>query len=93
MKLSYERGALADFEDSFLYIAADNPEAAGRLVARIEDAAARIAASPYLGEATRRTRFRRFTVGNYLIVYEVGKDEMVNHYVRHCARRRPWEGE
>jgi len=28
-----------------------------------------------------------------LIVYEVGTDEVVIHYVRHGARRRPWEGE
>jgi toxin ParE1/3/4 len=93
MKLRYERGALADLDEIFAHIAADNREAAGRLVARIEDMAARIAASPYIGEATRRVGFRRFPVGNYLIVYEVGKDEVVIHYVRHGARRRPWEGE
>src|ERR1043166_457458 len=32
-------------------------------------------------------------VGNYVIVYEVGKDEVVILYVRHGARRRPWKGE
>jgi len=93
MKLRYERGALADLEEIFAYIAADNPEAAARLVARIEEVTARIAASPYIGEATRKSGFRRFPVGNYLIVYEVGEDEVVVHYVRHGARRRPWEGE
>ena len=35
MKLRYERGALADLEEIFAYIAADNPEAASRLVVRI----------------------------------------------------------
>lgn len=65
----------------------------GDLVARIEQAIARIAETPYLGEATRKSGFRRFPVGNYLIVYEVGQDEVVIHYVRHGARRRPWEGE
>jgi toxin ParE1/3/4 len=44
MKLRYERGALADLEEIFEYIAADNRAAAARLVARIEDAANRIAA-------------------------------------------------
>jgi plasmid stabilization system protein ParE len=48
---------------------------------------------PYMGEATRKSGFRRFPVGNYLIVYEVGQDEVVIHYIRHGARRRPWEGE
>lgn len=28
-----------------------------------------------MGEATRKSRFRRFPVGNYLIVYEVGTDK------------------
>ena len=93
MKLRYERGALADLDEIFAYIAADNPEAAARLVAHIEDVAARIATQPFMGEATRKSGFRRFPVGNYLIVYEVGRDEVVIHYVRHGARRRPWEGE
>jgi hypothetical protein len=44
-----------------------------------------------MGEATRKSNFRRFPVGNYLIVYEVGEDEV--HYVRHGAQRRPWEDE
>jgi toxin ParE1/3/4 len=93
MKLRYERGALADLDEIFAYIASHNPDAAARLVDRIESAARRIAGSPYLGEATRKSEFRRLAVGNYLIVYEVGKDEVVIHYVRHGARRRPWEGE
>ena len=93
MKLRYERGALADLGEIFAYIAQDNPSAAARLVVRIESAAKRIAQSPYIGEATSRTRFRRWPVGNYLIVYEVTEDEVIIHYVRHGARRRPWEGE
>jgi toxin ParE1/3/4 len=93
MKLRYERGALADLDEIFAYIAADNPAAAARLVDRIEDAARRIAATPYMGEATRKSGFRRFPVGNYLVVYEVGKSEVVIHYVRHGARKRPWKGE
>ena len=92
MKLRYERGALADLDEIFPYIARDNREAAARLVARIEQAAARIAETPYMGEATRKSLFRRFPIGNYLIVYEVGQDEVIIHYVRHGARRRPWEG-
>jgi len=49
MKLRYERGALADLDEIFAYIAADNLAAAARLVDRIEDAARRIAATPYMG--------------------------------------------
>ena len=93
MKLRYERGVLADLDEIFAYIAADNREAAARLVARIEDVVKLIAATPYMGEATRKSRCRRFPVGNYLIVYEVGTDEVIIHYVRHGARKRPLEGE
>jgi addiction module RelE/StbE family toxin len=93
MKLRYERGALADLDEIFSYIAKDNPAAAARLVDRFEDVATRIAATPFMGEATRKPGFRRFPVGNYLIVYEIGRDEVVIHFVRHGARRRPWEGE
>ena len=93
MKLRYERGALADLDQIFAHIAEDNRQAAAQLVARIEQVTAQIAEMPYMGEATRKSGFRRFPVGNYLIVYEVGQDEVVIHYVRHGARRRPWEGE
>jgi toxin ParE1/3/4 len=92
-ELRYQRGALADLDEIFAYIARDNEEAAARLVARVEQVAGRIAENPYMGEATRKLRFRRFPVGNYLIVYEVAADEVIIHYVRHGARRRPWEGE
>ncbi len=93
MKLRYERGALADLDEIFAYIAADNRQAAGRVVARIERVTARIAASPQIGGTTRKPGFLRFPVGKYLIVYEVGNDEVIVHYVRHGARPRPWEGE
>jgi toxin ParE1/3/4 len=79
MKLRYGRGALADLDEIFAYVAADNREAAARLVDRIEDAARQLAASPYIGEAIRKSEFRRFPVGNYLIIYEVGKDEVIIH--------------
>jgi plasmid stabilization system protein ParE len=90
---NFKSATLADLDEIFAHIAADNRAAAARLVARIEDVAKRIAATPYMGEATRKSQFRRFPAGNYLIVYEVGTDEVVIHYVRHGARRRPWEGE
>ena len=93
MKLRYERGALADLEEIFAYVAKDNRRAAAQFVARIEQATAEIAEQPYLGAATRHPKFRRFPVGNYLIVYEVELNEVIVHYVRHGARLRPWEGE
>jgi toxin ParE1/3/4 len=92
MRLRYERGGLADLDEIFAYIAADNRQAAGRVVARIERVGKRIAASPRIGESTLKPGFLRFPVGKYLIVYEVGNDEVIVHYVRHGARPRPWGG-
>ena len=37
MKLRYERGALADLDEIFTYIAGENREAAMRLAARFEE--------------------------------------------------------
>jgi len=65
MRLRYERGALADLEAIFAYIAQDNREAAARLVTRIEDAARRTAERPYIGQAAGKSRFRRLPLGNY----------------------------
>ena len=63
------------------------------MIGRIERVAKRIAASPRIGGTPRKPGFLRFPVGKYLIVYEVGNDEVIVHYVRHGARPRPWEGE
>jgi toxin ParE1/3/4 len=93
MKLRYERGALSDLDEIFAYIAQDNPIAAAELVGRIEEVAARISEMPRLGAATKKPQFRKFPVDRYLIVYEVTDSEVIVHYVRHGARRQPWEGE
>ena len=64
MKLRYERGALADLDEIFAYIAADSREAAGRLVARIERVATRIAASPHIGARHASPAFYVFRLAN-----------------------------
>jgi plasmid stabilization system protein ParE len=93
MRLRYERGALADLDELFAYIAKESRAAASQATKRIQEAVARIAASPYIGKETREPRFRQFRVGHYLIVYELNGEEITIFYVRHDARLRPWEGE
>ena len=90
MKLRFERGALADLNDIFAYIAKDNPGAAAQLVARIEQVTRLIAEQPHLGVATRNPKFRRFPVGGYLIMYEVGSNEVIVQFdmARGCGRGR-----
>ena len=92
MKLGFERGALADLNEIFAYIAQNNPEDAPKLVARIEKAAARIAETHTLARRQTSQGSGVFPSA-ILIVYEVGTDQVIIHYVRHGARRRPWEGE
>jgi toxin ParE1/3/4 len=92
MRLRYDRGALADLDQLFAYTA-ENRHAASQIVARIQEVIARITASPYMGKPTHKPGFRQFRVGHYLIVYEVTASEVIIFYIRHDARRRPWEGE
>ncbi|MBV8410796.1 MAG: type II toxin-antitoxin system RelE/ParE family toxin [Alphaproteobacteria bacterium] len=89
-RLRYSRGALADLDDIFRYIARDHPAAAARLVARIEQVANLTAHHPHIGVIVRKPGLRRFPVGKYLIIYEVAADEVIIQYVRHGARRPPW---
>ena len=93
MNLRFERAALDDLDDIFSFVAANNQQAAAHLVRTIEELTKLIAAHPYIGAPTSKAAFRHFRIGRYLIVYEVGKKEIVILYVRHAARSRPWEGE
>jgi addiction module RelE/StbE family toxin len=89
----FNRGALKDLDEIFSYIAARNPAAAVRVVARIEHVAALIGHSPDMGRDTKRAGLKKFPVESYLIVYEVTAEDVIVHYVRDGRRRRPWEGE
>ena len=91
MKVRYERGALSDLAEIFAYIANDDRGAAARLIEQFEGMVGRLGANPRLGSETRRPPFRKFRIGNFLIVYEVTADAVIVHYVRHGARIRPWE--
>jgi addiction module RelE/StbE family toxin len=91
MRVRFNRGALRDLEEIFDYIATVNPRAGAAFVSRIEEAAALIGYAPEIGVKTRRPEFRKFPVGDYLVIYEIMADEVIVQYVRHGARKRPWE--
>jgi addiction module RelE/StbE family toxin len=94
MKVRYTRRALTNIDRIFRSIARDNPDAAARVVARIEGLVSRLADIPYMGEAADIPGIRRLPTSRfpYLIFYEVTADEIIIHHVRHGARR-PWRGE
>ena len=91
MKVRFNRGALQDIGGILDYVAERNPRAAAGLSLQFENAAKLIAAMPEIGSETSRKHFRRLVIGNYLMVYELTGGEAIVHYVRHGARKRPWE--
>lgn len=94
MKVRYTRRALANLNRISRDIARDNPTAAARVVARIENLIGQLADIPHMGEAVDVPRIRRLPATRfpYLIFYEVGAEEVIIHHIRHGARR-PWRGE
>lgn len=70
------------------FIASDSPEAADRLVTRIESSVRSLAASPTRGEAYPLfgPSCRRIIIGNYLVYYEVEENYVVALRVFHAAR-------
>ena len=91
MKVRLNRGALNDIGEILDYIAHRNPRAAAELSLQFENAAKLIGSMPEIGSKTTREHFRRLVIGNYLLVYELAGGEAIIHYVRHGARKRPWE--
>jgi addiction module RelE/StbE family toxin len=92
MKVRYNSQALNDLNEILIYLTERNPVAADRQLSSFESAVRRIGQNPNIGIAIRRN-LRRIVVGKYLIVYSVGIDSIIIEYIRHAARRRPWENE
>ena len=93
MKVRFNRGAFADIAEILDYLAERHPRAAAGLSREFEAAGRLIGEMTDIGALTSRRDFRRLVCGNYLVVYELKLDEAIIHYVRHGARKRPWEGE
>jgi toxin ParE1/3/4 len=81
--------AWQDFRDIGFYIARDNPSAADRLLALIDDKCRMLAANPELGERVPdlvQGQYRRFTVGSYVIYYLPTAEGITVARVLHGAR-------
>ena len=88
MKLRYTRPALADLNAILDYIAAQSPQAAQRVQARIRAVADLLLLHPNMGRRTSDPTIRRMRVMPYpyLICYEPTGTEIITHAVRHSAR-------
>jgi toxin ParE1/3/4 len=88
VKLRYTRPALADVRTILDYIAAQSPQGAPRVQARIQILIDLLLLHPYIGRRTSDPAIRRLATApyQYLIFYEITETEIVIHAVRHAAR-------
>ena len=91
MKLSFGTLALRQIEDIQVYIARDNPIAAARVVARIEEIARFVADNPGVGHETISRYLRAFPINPYpyVIYFRKLRHEVRIVRVLHSARLRP----
>jgi toxin ParE1/3/4 len=89
MKVLYLRGALRDLEAIRNYVARDDPNAARRLVARIEQAASRLENYPLSGRpGPRGTRLLSIPGLPYIIIHRIRDDTVRIVAVFHTSRNR-----
>jgi addiction module RelE/StbE family toxin len=92
MKLRFTTPAQTDLADIYRYISAQNASAAGRVIARLRDVSARLAANPHMGHPSSRKDVRVFSVRTYpyVVFYRIRDDEVEILHFHHTARR-PWD--
>jgi toxin ParE1/3/4 len=92
MKLAIRQEAVADIENIFAWIAADNPAAAISVVRRIREKIGALLTPGFakMGRVGREEGTRELVVGSYIVVYEVREsdDEIIVLAVLHGARDR-----
>lgn len=91
MRIRWLRTALANLDQEAEYIAADDPRAAARIMARIREAVERLATHPWSGRPGRVPGTRESIVPGtpYLVPYRVRGNAVEILRVFHGARRRP----
>ena len=89
MRLRYTRPALSDLASILDYIEERSPQGAAHTQARIQAVIGLLPRYPLIGAPTDDPTIRRViaTPYPYVILYEVGDDEVIVHTVRHSARR------
>lgn len=88
MKIRRLPQAIRDVDDIWLYIAQHDPDAATRLVERLVSSVARLADYPESGPARPEigAGARSITVGNYIVLYRLGRESVDIVRVVHSAR-------
>ena len=88
MRLRYTHPALADLDAILEYIAIHSPRGATRVRSRIRVIIDLLLSHPHIGTQTDDPTIRRVNTSPYpyLAFYEVARDEIIVHAVRHGAR-------
>ncbi len=73
LQVYFTRAAREDLIAIWAHIAEDNPQAADRVLARLEEAASRLADTPQIGPARDDIRpgLRYLVSGSYLLLYRI----------------------
>ena len=88
MRLRYTRAALADLDSILDYVARRSPQGAASIRSRINAIVDLLVSQPQSGVQTENPKLRRATCSPYpyLVFYEIRKDEIIIHAIRHSAR-------
>ena len=91
MRVRWTRRALRTLDGIAAYIAQDSPDAARRIVSRVEDAVEQLALQPSLGRAGRVVGTRELVVSGtpFIVPYSVRAASVEILTVLHAARRWP----
>lgn len=91
MNVRWTRPALRDLEGIGDYVARDNPAAAARLIDRIFEQTAALAANAYRGRVGRAPDTRELVVAStpFIVPYRIRGDDIEILAVFHGARRWP----
>jgi toxin ParE1/3/4 len=89
VKLRYTRRGAAELEMVLDYIAAQSPQGARHVQARIQVIIDLLLQHPRAGQLTSKARLRRMIVSPYpyVVFYAATEEEIVIHGERHSARR------
>jgi len=93
MKVRYTDTAVAEINEIYSYISADNPAAAVAVLSQIEHTIALVAHLPRIGPIKYRGVVRMLPLRHYpqyLLFYSIENEEVVVLNLRHSARSRPW---
>ena len=93
MTVRYTREALSDLNQIASYIAERSPVGAARVLDAVQTVVARLDRFPFSAPQTAILGIRSASVLRfpYIIFYSVEDRTVTIHYVRHAARRPPWE--